>query len=168
MSLLKLVLSQSNQGFTITPQIQARFKAITELRKLLINNNKQIRFNFVKGSSSPQVTSVDVDKTSIKGKIDFSSGSYEYVFEATEGDDKKKSNFETNLKDVDIAIKHKTTGKVSHVTQLTVMSYAYGVRAILKLGDEGEYEILIGGDASQYKPKSTTPQKSSQKPYWLP
>ena len=164
MSISKLVLSQVNQGFVLTPQRMAQIKAIASLRNLLKVHQKNT-FQFLKNSTKNNVTSVNVDKTSIKGTID---SSHDYTFEATEADDNKKKDFENNLNNTDITVRHKSSGKVSPVKQLTALTYSFGVKATLRLEDEGEYEILIGGDASQYKPKSTTPQKSSQKPYWLP
>ncbi len=137
-----LILSQSQTPASPTPQQLAIIKLNNQLR-----TNRKSTFQFSKSAPNNEVTSLTLGTLTVTGTvIPNSNGTYSYKFKTKETNDATKQDFEKNLKDVYIALKHKTQGIISR-GQFTVLTDAYGVHCTLDLKDEGEYEILIGSRA---------------------
>ncbi len=137
-----LILSQSQTPASPTPQQLAIIKLNNQLR-----TNRKSTFQFSKSASNNEVTSLTLNTLTVTGTvIPNSDGTYSYKFKTKETNDAIKQDFEKNLKDVYIALKHKTQGVISR-GQFVILTDAYGVHCTLDLKDEGEYEILIGSRA---------------------
>ena len=137
-----LILSQSQTPASPTPQQLAIIKLNNQLR-----TNRKSTFQFSKSASNNEVTSLTLNTLTVTGTvIPNSDGTYSYKFKTKETNDAIKQDSEKNLKDVYIALKHKTQGVISR-GQFVILTDAYGVHCTLDLKDEGEYEILIGSRA---------------------
>lgn len=144
----------AQQPFQITEQDKAIFKLRALLHKTCyasfpIDKNK----TFVVVDKNNTGMIVNKDLTHVEKKIEVtvtrqSSGDFSVMLKIRDYDGKTKGAFESNLYNVDVAIKHKSpTSKAIKGTFARLNSPEYGATVTLRLQNEGEYEILIGDKA---------------------
>ena len=130
-------------------QITDQQKAIFTLRSIL---NKACRSSFTFDKNNTGLI-INQDYSYLQKKVEVrienkSDGDFTVTLRIRDYDNKTNHNFESNIYNVDVAIKHKSQNLKPIVGNFVrLMSPDYGATVTLKLQNEGEYEILIGNKA---------------------